>query len=55
MLLDLRENSKITTAATCTISGKIMDILRLDLKIFLNKIKKLIQENRLCQIKISIL
>ena len=45
ILLDLRENSKITTTATCIISGKIMDILKLDRKIFLNKIKYSIQEN----------
>ena len=45
ILLDLRENSKITTTATCIISGKIMDILKLDRKIFVNKIKYSIQEN----------
>ena len=45
MLLDLRENSKIATAATCIISETIMDILRLHLKFFVKKIKKLIQEN----------
>ena len=45
MLLDLRENSKIATAATCIISETSMDILRLHLKFFVKKIKKLIQEN----------
>ena len=46
MLLDLRENSKITTVATYIqlISEKITHILRLDLKIFVNKIKKSTQE-----------
>ena len=39
------ENSKITTAATCIKSEKIMDTLRFDLKIFVNKIKNFIQEN----------
>ena len=45
MLLDLHENSKIATAATCIISETIMDILRLHLKFFVRKIKKPIQEN----------
>ena len=45
MLLDLRENSKIATPATCIISETIMDILRLHLKFFVKKIKKPIQEN----------
>ena len=45
MLLDLSENSKITTAEACIISKKIMEILRLDRKIFVNKIKNSMQEN----------
>ena len=45
MLLDLHENIKIATAATCIISETIMDILRLHLKCFVKKIKKPIQEN----------
>ena len=42
--LDLCENSK-TTAATCIKSDKIMDTLRPDLKLFVNKIKNFIQKN----------
>lgn len=38
MLLDLPENSKITTAVTCIISEKNMGILRLDWQFFVNKI-----------------
>ena len=45
MLLDLHENSKIATPATCIISETIMDILRFHLKFFVKKIKKPIQEN----------
>ena len=45
MLLDLCENSKITTAPTCILSEKVMDILRLGWKISVNKTRKSIQEN----------
>ena len=45
ILLDLCENSKISTAATCIISETIMDLLKLHLKFFVQKIKKFIQEN----------
>ena len=45
MLLDLRENSKIATAATCITSETVMYILRLHLKFFVKKIKKIIQKN----------
>ena len=44
-ILDLRENSTITTGATCIISEKITDILMFDLKIFVDKIKRFTQEN----------
>ena len=43
--LNASQDNKITTTATCIISGKIMDILKLDRKIFVNKIKYSIQEN----------
>ena len=38
MLLDLPENSNITTPVTCIISEKNMGILRLDWQFFVNKI-----------------